>query len=88
MTTLERVLKLQDSECIVDTLLREVRANACRTCGKCTFGYEGITQLEMILSDITEKKGRPGDLALMADLCPMMKEQALCEKAVEIAEAV
>lgn len=88
MSTLDKIQNLKDTECIVDVLLKEVRANECRDCGKCVFGYEGITQLEMALSDITEKKGRSGDLSLMKDLCEMMKSQSLCETGEEIAEAV
>ena len=88
MSTLDKIRNLKDTECIVDVLLKEVRANECRDCGKCVFGYEGITQLEMALSDITEKKGRSWDLDLMKDLCEMMKSQSLCEKGEEIAEAV
>ena len=88
MSTLERIENLKDTECIVDMLLKEVRANPCQACGKCVFGYEGITQLELTLSDITEKKGRSGDLDLMKDLCQVMKTQSLCETGEEIAEAV
>lgn len=88
MSTLEQIRNLKDTECIVDILLKEVRANECQECGKCVFGYEGITQLEMILSDITEKKGRSGDLMLMKDLCEMMEGQSLCEVGTEIARAV
>ena len=88
MSTLERIENLKDTECIVDMLLKEVRANQCQACGKCVFGYEGITQLELTLSDITEKKGRSGDLDLMKDLCQVMKTQSLCETGEEIAEAV
>ena len=88
MSTLERIENLKDTECIVDMLLKEVRANLCQACGKCVFGYEGITQLELTLSDITEKKGRSGDLDLMKDLCQVMKTQSLCETVEEIAEAV
>ena len=80
MSTLERIENLKDTECIVDMLLKEVRANQCQACGKCVFGYEGITQLELTLSDITEKKGRSGDLDLMKDLCQVMKTQSLCGK--------
>ncbi|MCH1950298.1 4Fe-4S binding protein [Enterocloster sp. OA13] len=88
MSTLERIKNLKETDCIVDILLKEVRANQCQTCGKCVFGYEGITQLELTLGDITEKKGRSGDLDLMKDLCQMMKTQSLCETGEEIAEAV
>ena len=84
MSTLERIENLKDTECIVDMLLKEVRANLCQACGKCVFGYEGITQLELTLSDITEKKGRSGDLDLIKDLCQVMKTQSLCETGEEL----
>lgn len=88
ISILEKIENLSETECIVDTLLKEVRENECQTCGKCVFGYEGITQLEMILNDITEKKGRSGDLELISSLCEMMKTQSLCETGEEIAAAV
>lgn len=88
MSTLEKIKSLAESECIVDTLLKEVRANECQICGKCVFGYEGITQLEAILSDITEKRGRSEDLMLMTGLCHLMETQSLCETGEEIARAV
>ena len=88
MTTLEKIQNLKENECIADLLLNEVRANECRTCGKCVFGYEGITQLEMTLNDITEKKGRSSDLSLMEELCGLMKTQSLCGTGEEIADAV
>lgn len=88
MSTLEKINHLEETECIVDTLLKEVRENGCQTCGKCVFGYEGITQLEMILKDITEKKGRMEDLNLLEDLCGLMKSQSLCETGEEIAAAL
>ena len=47
---------LKENECIADLLLNEVRANECRTCGKCVFGYEGITQLEMTLKDVYKRQ--------------------------------
>jgi NADH-quinone oxidoreductase subunit F len=52
------------------------------------FGYEGVTQLQMILKDITEKKGRASDKELMQDLCSLMKTQSLCEDGSLLAEAV
>ena len=88
MSMLERVNNLKETECIVDVLLKELAVNECKRCGKCVFGYEGLTQLEMILGDITEKKGRSDDLALMQDLCEVMKEQSLCEAGEDIADAV
>lgn len=88
MSSIERIKALKEDQCIVDVLLKEVAAHSCKDCGKCVFGYEGITQLEMILKDITEKKGRASDKALMEELCDYMKTQSLCEDGVDIAAAV
>lgn len=88
MKIVDRIKNLKESECIVDVLLKEVRVHKCRTCGKCVFGYEGITQLEMVLNDISEKKGRLTDMALMIDLCEMMKTESICEEGCELALAV
>lgn len=88
MSILEKINDLKAGQCAVDVLLKEVSRHKCKDCGKCVFGYEGITQLEMILKDITEKKGRGTDLALMQELCSMMKTQVCCEDGAKIAEAV
>lgn len=84
----DRIHHLNDAECVVHTLLGIVSENECTQCGKCVFGYEGVTQLQMILFDITEKKGKSTDLAQMKKLCEMMKTQSLCETGEEIADAV
>ncbi|SEL27222.1 MULTISPECIES: NADH-ubiquinone oxidoreductase-F iron-sulfur binding region domain-containing protein [unclassified Butyrivibrio] len=88
MSSADKIKELKEDQCVVDVLLKEVQSHPCQNCGKCVFGYEGITQLEMILKDITEKKGRSGDKALMEDLAEMMKTQSLCEDGEDIADAV
>ncbi len=49
----EKLLNLSEKQCPVDELLKYVRAHKCQDCGKCVFGYEGATQLELTLNDIT-----------------------------------
>ena len=88
MNSIEKIRSLKEDQCIVDVLLKEIMTHPCRDCGKCVFGYEGIAQLEMILKDITEKKGRESDKALIRDLCGLMKTQSLCEEGIDIADAV
>lgn len=88
MSSIEKIKALKEDQCAVDALLKIVQSHPCRDCGKCVFGYEGITQLEMILKDITEKKGRPGDKALMEDLAAMMKTQSMCEDGEDLADAL
>lgn len=88
MNTMERIRKLKENECIADVLFKEISRNECNNCGKCVFGYEGITQLKLILNDITEKKAKSSDLELMQQLCGLMKTQSLCEIGSDIAVAV
>lgn len=88
MNTMEAVKNLGESECIVDFLLKTISNNECKTCGKCVFGYEGITQLEMMLSDITMKKAKTDDKELMRDLCGQMLHQSICEIGSDIAEVM
>ena len=58
------------------------------TCGRCVFGHEGSHQIAAIVSDICRKKGKPGDLALLRDLCPVMESQSLCEQGRTMARTV
>lgn len=88
MSMLDKINHMEDTQCIVDSLCKMVSDNECKRCGKCVFGYEGVTQLQMILGDITEKKGKSTDLAQMQELCQMMKSQSLCETGEEIGAAV
>ena len=88
MSTMEKIRAIRDDQCAVDVLLKEVIAHKCNSCGKCVFGYEGATQIIMILKDFTEKKARSGDLDLIRDAVYMMKTQSLCEDGEELAAAV
>ena len=88
MSMLDQVNNLKDTQCIVDILCKMASENECVRCGKCVFGYEGVTQLQMILGDITEKKGKSTDMAQLQELCQMMKSQSLCETGEELGAAV
>ncbi|MCF0132803.1 MAG: 4Fe-4S binding protein, partial [Blautia sp.] len=87
MRILEKMKNLTDKECPVESLRNEVKQSKCNECGKCVFGYEGAAQLIMTLQDITEKKGKSDDLALLQDLCGMIKSQCLCEDGIHLADA-
>lgn len=88
MTSVEAIKGLKENQCVVDILLKEAAIHSCKNCGKCVFGYEGVTQLELILKDITEKKGKSSDLTLLQELSELMKTQSLCDDGRELAEAV
>ena len=49
------------------------------SCGKCTPCREGLIQLHGILSDITEGKGKKGDIELLEELADVVKDASLCQ---------
>ncbi len=95
MSISEKMRSITEKECPVDVLLKEIKAYKCTECGKCVFGYEGITQLELILNDFTMKKAKSSDIPLIRELCELMKTQTqvlveggFCTAGKELAEAV
>ena len=77
-----------DKSCMADALLTIVNELRMATECTCTFGHEGGYQIATIMTDICSKKGKPGDLALMRDLAPVMTIQALCDEGKAIGRAV
>ena len=76
------------SSCMADALLTIVTElrdiNECT----CNFGHEGTFQILAILGDICTKKGKPGDLALLRDIAPVMAKHAKCDEGKAVARAV
>jgi len=68
-----------ETDCILDKLKNIAEGYTKESCGRCAFGFEGVTQINMILSDISHKKGKTSDIGLLLDLCSEMKNQVLCE---------
>jgi NADH-quinone oxidoreductase subunit F len=73
---------------MADALLTVINELRMATECTCTFGHEGGYQLATIMGDICSKKGKPGDLALMRDLAPVMASQAICGEGRAIGRAV
>ena len=83
------VLRTYDAkDCMAAALLAIVQELRLATECTCTFGHEGGYQIATILKDICSKKGKPGDIALMRDLAPVMAVQALCDEGKAIGRAV
>jgi len=57
-----------DSHCVVDVVKNIANTIKTESCGKCVLCREGILQLSVILSDITEGRGRKGDLELLTEI--------------------
>lgn len=70
---------IDESDCMLDQLYKIVERYSKESCGRCVYGFEGVTQLNMILSDLVQKKGRSEDIDLLLDLCSVMETQALCD---------
>ncbi len=85
---IEKLKNLSEDDCIVDFLNKEVQKHDCKKCGKCVFGYEGVTQLELILKDIITKKALPDDYELLHDIGRLMAYNSLCEKGTNLGKAV
>ena len=76
------------ADCMAHGLLDVCEELRTATDCTCTFGHEGGYQIVTILGDICSKKGKPGDLALLRDLAPVMQVQALCGEGRALAGAV
>lgn len=77
-----------NSDCILNQLVSISERYSKESCGRCVFGYEGVTQINMIISDIAQKKGKPDDIELLIDLCSQMKKQTLCDIGISAANTV
>jgi len=86
--TTDYIKIIDQADCMLDQLLEIMQGYAKETCGGCVFGYEGITQINAILSDISQKKGKSDDIELLIDLCGVMKAQVLCDIGKAVAETV
>lgn len=76
------------NSCMANALNEICQLYRHETCGRCVFGHEGSHQIATIVADICRKKGKPSDLALLRDLCPVMQGQCLCEQGRVMARTV
>jgi NADH-quinone oxidoreductase subunit F len=76
------------TDCMAHGLLDVCEELRTATDCTCTFGHEGGYQVVTILGDVCGKKGKPGDLALLRDLCPAMQAHAQCAEGRALAGAV
>lgn len=76
------------ASCMAKALADVCAESRAQTCGRCVYGHEGGHQLAVISADICRKKGSVSDLALMRDLCPVMRTQSLCEQGRVISNSV
>ncbi|MCP2520216.1 NADH-quinone oxidoreductase subunit NuoF [Candidatus Aminicenantes bacterium AC-335-B20] len=69
---------MDEDNCMVDVAKYFVDFLRNESCGKCTPCREGLPALSKILTDITEGRGKEGDIELLQEICETMRDTALC----------
>jgi NADP-reducing hydrogenase subunit HndC len=72
------MIVMDEDTCMVDTARYFLNFLADESCGKCVPCREGIKQMLDILTDITEGRGKKGDIELLEDIAAMVKDFSLC----------
>ena len=69
---------IDEDTCMVDITKFFLNFTQSESCGKCIPCRWGTKQMLDILVDITEGKGRPGDVELLQELAESVKSSSLC----------
>jgi NADH-quinone oxidoreductase subunit F/NADP-reducing hydrogenase subunit HndC len=69
---------VDEDTCMVDLARFFLSFTRAESCGKCTPCREGTTRMLDILNNITQGKGRQGDIELLEELARNIKQSALC----------
>jgi NADH-quinone oxidoreductase subunit F len=69
---------MDDSTCLVDVARFFLEFTRNESCGKCTFCRIGTTRMLEILEGICEGRGRPDDVARLAELGEQIRTSSLC----------
>ena len=69
---------MDEDTCMVDVARYFLDFTQKESCGKCGPCRLGTRQMLEILTDITEKRGKPGDLNLLEELGDAVKEGSIC----------
>ena len=72
------MIAMDEDTCMVDTARYFVQFLTGESCGKCVPCREGLKQMYAILTDITEGRGKEGDLELLERLSEAAQEASLC----------
>ncbi len=72
------MIVLDEDTCMVDFARYFLNFLADESCGKCVPCREGVKQMLMILTNITQGKGKLGDLDLLEELAEVAGSSALC----------
>ncbi len=72
------MIVMDEDTCMVDVARYFIEFLTEESCGKCTPCREGTRQMLKILTNITEGRGKSGDIELLEELSEMQVEAALC----------
>jgi len=72
------MIVMDEDTCMMDIAKYFIEFLSDDSCGKCLPCREGLRQMLGILTDITEGRGREGDLELLEELASVMADTSLC----------
>jgi NADH-quinone oxidoreductase subunit F len=72
------IIVMDDHTCMPEVARYYTNFLAEESCGKCTPCREGLRRMLEILTDITEGRGREGDIERLEETAETMKEASLC----------
>jgi NADH-quinone oxidoreductase subunit F len=72
------MIVMDEDTCVVDVARYFLNFLTDESCGKCVPCREGMRQMLKILTDITNGKGREGDIELLEELSEVAKDASLC----------
>jgi len=72
------MIVMDEDTCMVDVARYFINFLTDESCGKCVPCREGLRQMHRILTNITQGKGKPGDLETLQELSETAIEASLC----------
>ena len=73
------MIVMDEDNCMVDVARYFINFLTDESCGKCVPCREGQRQMLKILTDITEGKGKVGDIELLEELSEVLADASLCD---------
>jgi bidirectional [NiFe] hydrogenase diaphorase subunit len=72
------MIVMDETSCMVDVAKFFIEFCMSESCGKCAPCRVGTAQIHHLLSNISRGEARPGDLALLEELCDLVRHTSLC----------
>jgi NADH-quinone oxidoreductase subunit F len=73
------MIVMDEDTCMVDVARYFIRFLTDESCGKCVPCREGLRQMALILDNICEGKGKPGDIERLEEIAEVMIGASLCQ---------